>query len=1012
MTTDYFRASTATDDVTRSALLFNIYEYRTGVFLAKAYVAGQNAHGGLTVVHHSAKLSGLAFYNINVTQSLRRAFHLLEALLPKTIANALRQKGRRPTTLPGLLSTKSPRRTEAIRHVHHRLSELLTLCKTNDWSVSLNLDVRQPPAGALLRFTAERPLPVISFDLTARACTYRLRISGSDRNIPRRIRYGDWKVLTNHPTPGWLVCDRTLLQLGHLNGKHVRPFLSSDEVVVPTEKFRPFWTDFIVKIAKHHVIEATGFTYREVTSPTACRLVAKLHPFEGRYLLHPEWVYGEKVLTRQDREGHCVTYNLEPPYRLTRITRNPQRERTDLEALSDLGLLTDSVTAALYPDERGTYSALYWLIENEARLRQLDIDPVRPEIDGRLLVTPPCSVTMAAGRSGDWLDLTGEIEVGPHRIPFQRFVRYLQKGEHHFPLPDGTTFLIPQEWFTRYRPGLRLARVEGKRVKMARSQTSLLRQLDITLPADEAKSLADAYHPSGNLKATLRPYQLDGVRWLVRHYHQRLGACLADDMGLGKTLQTIAVLQYAKEQIQAELNNNFASDAGAGPSGAAAPDSASKEQSLPAPAATQMDLFAAPAEDESFLQPLRALVVLPASLVFNWQQELQRFAPDLTLTAQTGAKRARDVRILRRFDVILTTYQTALRDRELLGKMEFSYIVLDESQQIKNRQSKIFKTINTLSATHRISLSGTPIENSLSDLWSQMQFINPGLLRGYAFFKNTFIDPIEQEDDPEKKQQLRRLVNPHLLRRTKAAVAPDLPKLETQLYYCEMTAAQRKVYLKETSAARNALLGNFVQEDGEYRFRVIQTLNRLRQLATHPALLDAGYDHGSGKLTEILEQWNTIRRSGHKVLLFSTSVRFLELLKQQAAIPAAEFAWITGSVPSDKRALEVERFQSNPTVQTFFVSIQAGGTGLNLTAADYVFILDPWWNPTIEDQAIARAHRIGRQGNVLARKFITRGTIEEKINRLQNRKRDLASGILNTEEKFSFSKDELGYLLT
>jgi SNF2 family DNA or RNA helicase len=292
-----------------------------------------------------------------------------------------------------------------------------------------------------------------------------------------------------------------------------------------------------------------------------------------------------------------------------------------------------------------------------------------------------------------------------------------------------------------------------------------------------------------------------------------------------------------------------------------------------------------------------------------------------------------------------------------------------------------------------------------------MQFINPGLLRNYAFFKKTFITPIEQHDDEEKKEQLRKLVNPHLLRRTKEEVAPDLPELDVQHYYCEMTPPQRKRYEQEVAAARNALLGTYTPENGQYKLRVIQTLTRLRQLANHPVLVEEDYAKKSGKFEEVLEQWETVHKSGHKVLIFSSMVSHLELFRDKLISEGQPFAWITGQVTSKQRALEVARFQEDPAVQTFFISIKAGGTGLNLTAADYVFILDPWWNPSTEDQAIARAHRIGRKGNVFARKFLTKDTIEEKINRLQARKKQLSEDIIGDGGGLDFDREELRYLL-
>jgi len=648
-------------------------------------------------------------------------------------------------------------------------------------------------------------------------------------------------------------------------------------------------------------------------------------------------------------------------------------------------------------------------LEHETELAAQGVEVITPEEKGQRFTSHEGVISLDLVQDNDWLDLKGKVVVGPHEIPFAKLVRYIQREERRFELPDGDIFLIPEEWFAKYRPGLQFAKVEGKKVRMARSQAPLLAPMGLdTGMAEQAERMAEAFTPSSKLKATLRPYQLEGARWLVRHHHEQLGACLADDMGLGKTLQTISVLLYAKERMDTSTGSTGGANAGAEGGTNSNESKASATKGVPAP---QLDLFAAPAEDEVFLQPLRALIVLPASLVFNWRNELERFAPSLTVQTHTGQQRNKDPRVLRRFDILLTTYQTALRDIDILREIDFSYVVLDESQQIKNRQSKVFKALNELNAIHRISLSGTPIENSLSDLWSQMQFINPGLLRHYAFFKKAFITPIEQKDDEKKKAQLRKLVSPHLLRRTKEEVAPDLPELDVQHYYCEMTSAQRKLYEAEKSAARNALLGNFAPNDGQYKLRVVQTLTRLRQLANHPVLMESDYEKDSGKFGEVMEQWDTVRRAGHKVLIFSSMVKHLELFREKLLTANEPHAWITGQVKAKTRANEVKRFQEDPSVQTFFISIKAGGTGLNLTAADYVFILDPWWNPSIEDQAIARAHRIGRTGNVFARKFLTKDTIEEKINKLQQRKKQLAEDIIGSGGGLDFDKKELDYLL-
>jgi len=1004
-------------------LLFNFAEYRTGIFLPKAYVVGRNEAGRLVHVHHAAKAGSLGIYDIELTEPMARALSLVDTLRQNNIAEAHRKGAKKVPTLAGLLGDKSKERDNVIRYLHHRSAEILTLCQKHGWAVTVGLDVRKEPDGFLTPFAKVVPSPELKFIIDETGINYQMRlVDHKGKSSP--IRFHDVKILTNHPTPGWLVIDKELVQLGQLGGNLVKPFLSRDGVQVPPEKADQYWREFVVKIAERNPIVAEGFTVEQITKPEKLRISTRPHPFEERYYLYPEFVYGKKVFAVGSPLKPVVDFNLRAPYRLTRILRDEAAEQQLLAGLAEAGLEQVPGSNAFRSGEtEGIYTDLRWLLAHEKELMARGIEVITPEEKGQRFTSHVGVISLDLEQDNDWLDLKGKVVVGPHEIPFAKLVRYIQREERRFELPDGDIFLIPEEWFAKYRPGLQFAKVEGKKVRMARSQAPLLAPMGLdTGQGEQAERMAEAFTPSSKLKATLRPYQLEGARWLVRHHHEQLGACLADDMGLGKTLQTIAVLLYAKDRMGNSADSAGAADAGARESQTSnAPSSEStfsrgrsqikNQESRIENREFQLDLFAQPAEDEVFLQPLRALIVLPASLVFNWRNELERFAPSLTVQTHTGQQRNKAPRVLRRFDILLTTYQTALRDIDILQEIDFSYIILDESQQIKNRQSKVFKALNELNAIHRISLSGTPIENSLSDLWSQMQFINPGLLRHYAFFKKAFINPIEQRDDEKKKEQLRKLVSPHLLRRTKEEVAPDLPELDVQHYYCEMSSAQRKLYEAEKSAARNALLGNFAPNDGQYKLRVVQTLTRLRQLANHPVLMESDYEKDSGKFGEVMEQWNTVRRAGHKVLIFSSMVKHLELFREKLLAANEPHAWITGQVKAKTRANEVKRFQEDPSVQTFFISIKAGGTGLNLTAADYVFILDPWWNPSIEDQAIARAHRIGRTGNVFARKFLTKDTIEEKINKLQQRKKQLAEDIIGSGGGLDFDKKELDYLL-
>jgi len=387
-----------------------------------------------------------------------------------------------------------------------------------------------------------------------------------------------------------------------------------------------------------------------------------------------------------------------------------------------------------------------------------------------------------------------------------------------------------------------------------------------------------------------------------------------------------------------------------------------------------------------------------------------KFAPSLFVYVHTGPKRLKDIRALASHDVALTTYHTARQDLSLLEKIGWQFIVLDESQQIKNQASEVSKVVRSLNARHKISLSGTPIENSLADLWAQMEFINPDTLGTYKAFREQFQAPIEKQNDERAKARLFSRVKPFFLRRTKEEVAPDLPELTQQIFYSEMPTEQRKHYEQLKSAVRNEILSLF--DDPKTRLMALQALTKLRQLANHPVLADTNYAGASGKMDDVLAQWDVIRRAGHKVLFFSSFEQHLQLFRKKMESDKHPFAWLTGDVPVAERAREVERFQNDTSVCAFLMTLGAGGVGLNLTAADYVFLLDPWWNPAKEDQAIARAHRIGQTRPVTAIRFIARDTIEEKILQLQERKRALSTALFAAGAEFpSLDRDDVEMLL-
>jgi len=396
-------------------------------------------------------------------------------------------------------------------------------------------------------------------------------------------------------------------------------------------------------------------------------------------------------------------------------------------------------------------------------------------------------------------------------------------------------------------------------------------------------------------------------------------------------------------------------------------------------------------------QGAASLLALPTSLVYNWLNEAQKFTPALRLLVYTGTYRTKDVAQFTDYDVVLTSYGIVRLDAELLADYRFDYVILDESQAIKNPSSTTSQAVRQLRSKHRLILTGTPVENSTMDLWSQMSFINPGLLGTQAFFRKEFLKPIEQHRDEVRMRRLHALIKPFILRRHKEQVAKELPAKTEQLSYCDMTPEQAQAYEETKSFYRNKILQN-LDEHGptSTQFLLLQGLTRLRQMANHPHLADSTYTHESGKLREVLRMVRNVVAEGHKVLVFSQFVQHLALVRAALDERQLPYAYLDGNTRD--RAAEVARFQETDALQIFLISLKAGGVGLNLTAADYVFLLDPWWNPAVEAQAVDRAHRIGQQRPVFVYKFITQHTVEEKILALQQRKLNLVSELIATDE--------------
>lgn len=966
-------------------VVYNLFEFDQGLFLPNAFVVTVDKQGMFAHIRQKALLHTIEGFGLSLDEIRSKLFQIIELLQPASLEGKFNTNKRKQIPL-NLLLKEAEVKKAVFKYVHRHLDELLSIIAKNNLPLSLDAE-RKILVHQFVVDTLEATLhPHLFFNKSSENVFYRLLLSEND---------DQWEISTkevipvcNHPA--WVIADYKLYKIAHINGNMVKPFQAKNEVVIPAASVKTYFKTFILKVAEKVDIDAEGFEVVANDKFLGSRVEVVRNLFNDQWGLTLQMLYtGVQFNWHEKKEKRTSIEFSNDDVRIVRVTRDLSKEAAFVEKFKAFGLSNTvgsyfQTKQTMHLNGETTTEMIEWLSNNRNALEKAGFEVKAPEFDGEPihLFTPELSIDVK--KINDWFDIHAIVTVGDFSFPFAKLGKNIREGNPYFKMANGKVFVIPKEWMTKYSEFFKFVQHSGDKLKLVKSQFTILENIDLQ-PTDNnnGKALTE-FKISSLLKAKLRPYQLDGVKWLVDLYHNELGACLADDMGLGKTLQTIASLLHAKE------NKPYTP----------------KKENAPG----QMDLFSKAADDQ-FLNPLNALIVLPASLVFNWQEELMRFAPSLTIYKHVGPKRHKDIRLLKRFDVILTTYQTASRDVELLMQQEYEYIVLDESQQIKNRESKVFKALNELTAKHKISLSGTPIENSLSDLWSQMQFINPDLLGSFSFFKKEFLRPIEKMQNEEKKERLRSLVQPYLLRRTKEEVVKELPPLSTRILYTEMTSEQKKLYEREKSAARNYLLENFDASDGKYRLLVLQTLTKLRQLVNHPALVKPDYAKESGKFHEVMEQWEIIQKSGHKVLIFSSFVKYLELFKAELDKRGEAYAWLTGSVTAKQREAEVKKFEKEESVRSFLISIKAGGVGLNLTAADYVFILDPWWNPTTEQQAIARAHRIGQKKNVFAVKFITRESIEEKILKLQEKKSQLAEDIIGQSGKMAFSKGDIEYLL-
>lgn len=780
--------------------------------------------------------------------------------------------------------------------------------------------------------------------------------------------------------PAWMVLRNKLYGFEkNVDGHKLIPFLNKKFIVINKKVEEVYFKKFVAPLVKSFDVYAIGFDIITKSYPpnpliTISNLQnnsgnedGKAGDEEKKILIQLSFCYAKhKIDVDHSTSLEVKVEKKGNQYTFLRLKKDLKEEKRFIRLLKELSLPLKNAKCSLPISQ-----AFDWIYAHRETLGDKGFE-FQQNVKHQIYSLAKSELIVEVQENIDWFDIKARVTFGNCEVPFYQIRNYILKNKREFELPNGETAVIPETWFTNYSELFAFTEHnrKGDKYKLRKHHLSLVMELKENQLADvsindrlerlQGFERVEDFPLPENFKGKLRPYQKAGFNWLKFLRTYNFGGCLADDMGLGKTVQTLAFLQAEKEGNQHRAS----------------------------------------------------LLIMPTSLIYNWEMEAKKFTPDLKLLIYTGTVRIKNERQFDNYDLILTSYGIARIDAEILEKYIFNYIILDESQAIKNPDSRIAKAVKKLKSRSRLILTGTPIENSTLDLWSQMSFINPGLLGNRRFFKSEYLLPIEKNSDERKTQKLYTIIRPFILRRQKSQVATELPRKVINTHLSSMTTMQEDIYEKTKSFYRNKLLEASEKTEANNRqFLLLQGLTKLRQIANHPKMVEPEYQGDSGKMEDVIHMLKNIISEGHKLLVFSQFVKQLSILRNYLSAHHLEFAYLDGSTKD--RESQVRNFQENNDLKLFLISLKAGGLGLNLTSADYVFLLDPWWNPAVEAQAIDRAHRIGQENKVFIYKFIAKNTVEEKIIALQERKTKLARELISVEESFvkNLSKDDIELLL-
>ena len=783
---------------------------------------------------------------------------------------------------------------------------------------------------------------------------------------------GSFQIISTDPA--WALAGRYILPVENPGALNLLNFLP---LTIPAKEAPEFREKYLHSLLERFPVKGDVVAWVDVETSPVARLY--LSDTNNHLQANLRFGYGDYEVEADPKADSVTLLDLPDSWGMVRVRRSKEREERYYQSLTEshFGLKRSGITQGPGSFElRARTHPFDFMLHSIPLLTKAGFEIYGEENlkAGRInRSTPSISLNITSGQ--DWFDVQAAIHYGDQSVGLREIRRALLKREGYVKLADGSIGEIPPLWLERYKKLFELAEERGSSLRVRDFHVPLVETLlgdaadsQVAVEFEQRRQVLRSFDhiraqavPAG-FTGELRPYQKAGLDWLHFLNEYNFGGCLADDMGLGKTIEVLALLQSLKEQGKS-----------------------------PAP----------------------ALLVVPKSLIANWQRESERFTPGLRFLEFLGNFRKKDTAVFSDYDVILTTYGTMLRDIEFLRGFRFNYAILDESQAIKNPMAQVSRAARLLDASHRLVMTGTPVENNTFELWSQFAFLNPGLLGSMDYFKREFAHPIESRSEDETIQLLRRLVYPFILRRTKEQVAPELPPRTERILFTDFEPVQRKLYNRTRDYYRGLLIG-LIDKDGleDVRMKILEGLLRLRQVCIHPLLVEPTYRGESAKFELLLSTMETLHEEGHKALIFSQFVETLHLLQKELDARALRYTYLDGQT-RDRQA-EVDAFQENPAIPFFLISLKAGGVGLNLTAADYVIHIDPWWNPAVEMQAADRAHRIGQDKPVFIYRIITRDSVEEKILKLQEHKRELVEQLISSEGSFfkSITKEDVKALFS